>query len=190
MSAVKIPAAIAAEVATPVMGRAVTAAVFAVVSIFWPNATVQVLAYGLAAFMVVSAKFMWDYAKAPSAPQAARGLYGMAALVMILSGLTMAIFPQTVLVGIAASMAFIIAGLLEIVVFFRHREGFAPFRDQLVTGFVGVGVGGALLFALNMDAHALLGLVGGGAIILAVFELISAFGLRHDAKEDQERLWR
>lgn len=190
MSAAKIPAAIAAEVATPVMGRAITAAVFAVVSIFWPNANAQVLAYGLAAFMVVSAKFIWDYVKAPSVPQPARGLYGIAALVMILSGLTMALMPQVLVVGIAASAAFIVAGLLEIVVFFRHREAFLPFRDQLVTGFVGLGTGAALLMGLHLDAHALLGLAGGGVIILAVFELISAFGLRHDAKEEQARLWR
>ena len=84
----KNPRRLAAEVATPVMGRAITAAVFAVVSIFWPNANAQVLAYGLAAFMVVSAKFIWDYVKAPSVPQPARGLYGIAALVMILSGLS------------------------------------------------------------------------------------------------------
>lgn len=190
MSAAKIPTAIAAEVATPVMGRAITAAVFAVVSIFWPNATSQVLAYGLAAFMVVSAKFMWDYSKAPSAPQAARGLYGLAALVMILSGLTVAFFQETMLVAIVAGVAFVVAGLLEIVVFFRHRGAFLPFRDQLVTGFVGLGAGGALLLGLHLDAHALLGLAGGGVIILAVFELISAFGLRHDAKEEQAGLWR
>lgn len=189
MSAVKIPASIAAEVATPVMGRALTAAAFALLSIFWPNATDQVLAFGLAAFMVVSAKFMWDYSKAASAPAGARNLYTFAALVMILSGVTMAVFREPVLVGIMGASAFIIAGLLEIIVFFRHRADFLPFRDQLVTGFVGLGAGGALLMGLNLDAHGLLGLAGGGAIILAVFELISAFGLRHDGKASEAGLW-
>ncbi len=172
------------------MGRAITAAGFAIISIFWPGATSQVLAYGLAAFMVASAKFMWDYAKAPSAPKAARGLYAGAALAMILSGLVMALRPEVLVIGIAAAAAFIIAGVLEIVVFIRHRADFVPFKDQLVTGFVGLGVGAALLMGLHLDAHALLGLAGGGAIILAVFELISAFGLRHDAKEGQAGLWR
>ncbi|PQZ94636.1 hypothetical protein CQ018_04585 [Arthrobacter sp. MYb227] len=189
MSAVKIPASIAAEVATPVMGRALTAAAFALISIFWPSATNQVLAYSLAAFMVISAKFIWDYSKAPSAPGEVRALYAFAALVMILSGLSMAFFPQVLVVGIAGAVGFIVAGLLEIIVFFRHRADFLPFRDQLVTGFVGLGVGGALLMGINLDAHGLLGLAGGGAIILAVFELISAFGLRHDAKAKPAGLW-
>ena len=189
MPAVKIPAAIAAEVATPVMGRAITAAGFALLSIFWPSATNQVLAYGLAAFMVASAKFMWDYAKAPSAPKAAQGYYAGAAVAMILAGVVMALRPEVLVIGIAGAVAFMIAGIMEIMVFFRLRADFVPYKDQLVTGFVGLGVGAALLMGLNMDAHALLGLAGGGAIILAVFELISAFGLRHDAKESQAGLW-
>lgn len=172
------------------MGRAVTAAGFAILSIFWPGATNQVLAYGLAAFMLLSAKFMWDYAKAPSAPTSVRGLYAGAALVMILSGMVMALIPGILVIGIAAAAAFMLAGALEIAVFVRHRAEFAPFKDQLVTGFVGLGVGASLLMGLNLDAHGLLGLAGGGAIILAVFELISAFGLRHDAKEGQAGLWR
>lgn len=187
--AVKIPATIAAEVATPVMGRAATAAGFALLSIFWPGATNQVLAYSLAAFMVISAKFLWDYACAPSAPKQVRGLYAVAAVGMILAGLVMAFRPETLVIGIAAAAAWIIAGALEIVVYIRHRAGFAPFKDQLVTGFVSLGAGAALLLGLDMDAHALLGLAGGGAIILAVFELISAFGLRHAAKEPETGLW-
>ena len=171
------------------MGRAITAAAFALLSIFWPSATNQVLAYGLAAFMVASAKFMWDYAKAPSAPKAAQGYYAGAAVAMILSGVIMALRPEVLVIGIAGAAAFMIAGIMEIIVFFRLRADFVPYKDQLVTGFVGLGVGAALLMGLNMDAHALLGLAGGGAIILAVFELISAFGLRHDAKESQAGLW-
>ncbi len=171
------------------MGRAVTAAAFALLSIFWPAATNQVLAYSLAAFMVLSAKFLWDYASAPSAPKSVRRPYASAAAIMILAGLVMAFRPEAKVVAIAAASAWIIAGVLEIVVFIRHRADFVPFKDQLVTGFVSLGAGGALLMGLDLDAHGLLGLAGGGAIILAVFELISAFGLRHAAKEPETGLW-
>ena len=171
------------------MGRAATAAGFALLSIFWPAASNQVLAYALAAFMVVSAKFLWDYSSAPSAPKSVRGLYAGAAVIMILAGLVMALRPETLVVAIAGASAWIVAGVLEIMVFFRHRTAFLPFKDQLVTGFVSVGAGASLLMGLQLDAHALLGLAGGGAIILAVFELISAFGLRHAAKEPETGLW-
>lgn len=171
------------------MGRAATAAGFALLSIFWPSATNQVLAYSLAAFMVISAKFIWDYASAPSAPKSVRGPYAVAAVAMILAGLVMAFRPETLVIGIAAATAWILAGVLEILVFVKQRNAFAPYRDQLVTGFVSLGVGGALLLGLDLDAHGLLGLAGGGAIILAVFELISAFGLRHAAKEPEPGLW-
>ncbi|MCV9996071.1 hypothetical protein OIU93_17460 [Paeniglutamicibacter sp. ZC-3] len=189
MPAVKIPATIAAEVATPVMGRAATAAGFALVSIFWPAANSQVLAYSLAAFMVISAKFLWDYASVPSAPKSVRGLYAGSAVAMILAGLVMAFRPETLVVAIAGAAAWILAGALEIVVFIRHRAEFVPFKDQLVTGFVSLGAGASLLMGLHLDAHGLLGLAGGGAIILAVFVLISAFGLRHAAKEPETGLW-
>lgn len=171
------------------MGRAATAAGFALLSIFWPAATNQVLAYALAAFMVISAKFLWDYASVPSAPKSVRGLYAAAAVAMILAGLVMAFRPETLVVAIAAATAWIVAGALEIVVFIRHRAEFVPFKDQLVTGFVSLGAGASLLMGLHLDAHGLLGLAGGGAIILAVFELISAFGLRHAAKEPEPGLW-
>lgn len=171
------------------LGRAATAAGFALLSIFWPAATNQVLAYALAAFMVITAKFLWDYAGAPSAPKSVRGLYAAAAAAMILAGLVMVLRPETLVVAIAGGTAWIIAGVLEIVVFMRHRAGFLPFKDQLVTGFVSLGAGASLLMGLQLDAHGLLGLAGGGAIILAVFELISAFGLRHAAKEPETGLW-
>ena len=171
------------------MGRAATAAAFALVSIFWPAANNQVLAYSLAAFMVISAKFLWDYANAPSAPKPVRGLYAGAAVAMILAGLVMAFRPETLMVAIAGAAAWILAGALEIVVFIRHRTEFVPFKDQLVTGFVSLGAGASMLMGLHLDAHGLLGLAGGGAIILAVFVLISAFGLRHAAKEPETGLW-
>nr|WP_256449110.1 DUF308 domain-containing protein [Paeniglutamicibacter quisquiliarum] len=108
---------------------------------------------------------------------------------MILAGLVMAFRPETLVVAIAAASAWIVAGALEIVVFIRHRAEFVPFKDQLVTGFVSLGAGASLLMGLHLDAHGLLGLAGGSAIILAVFELISAFGLRHAAKEPEPGLW-
>jgi len=42
----------------------------------------------------------------------------------------------------------------------------------------------ALCFSGGMDAHALFGLIGGGTIVLAVFELIAGFGHRHEMKAE------
>jgi ABC-type Fe3+-siderophore transport system permease subunit len=62
-----------------------------------------------------------------------------------------------------------------------------PVRDFLISGGASLGTGAALLAGRGLDPHGVFGIAGGGAIIVAVFLLIAAFGYRHDARERAER---
>ncbi len=148
----------AQDVFRPVLLRGLTAAIYALLSIFWVGADEKVLSYSTAAFLVVTGVFMWQYVTVDSAPEKSRGPYALGAGLMLIAGIATIFATTTMWIGILA------------------------FRNQLVTGVVGLILAAATLFGFNMDAHAMFGVIGGGAIVLAVFVLIAGFGHRHEMK--------
>ncbi|MFJ2618483.1 DUF308 domain-containing protein [Glutamicibacter sp. NPDC087344] len=182
MPAPKTTPAQAQDVFRPVLLRGLTATVYALLSIFWVGADEKALSYSTAAFLVVTGVFMWQYVSVDSAPDKSRGPYALGAGLMLMAGIATIFATTTLWIGILAAFAFLASGLAELYVFFTLRTQFPPFRNQLVTGVVGVILAAAALLGLNMDAHAMFGLIGGGAIVLAVFVLIAGFGHRHEMK--------
>lgn len=172
----------AQDVFRPVLLRGITAALYALVSIFWIGADEKVLGYSTAAFLVVTGVFMWQYVTVPSAPDKSRNAYALGAGLMLLSGIATLFVSTAMWIGFIAAFAFLVTGLVELYVFFTLRHQFPPFRNQLVTGVVALVVAAAAVVGYQMDAHAMFGIIGGGAIVLAVFVLIAGFGHRHEMK--------
>lgn len=172
------------------MFRSVVAAVFGGLSVFWPTPGENVFAYAFAAYLVLTSKAVWDFAQAAVVPSPVRGLLGGAAIAWSLAAVSMLLMPGGSAVALAGGSALVLSGLMELTAWLRRRAGLVAVRDFLVTGVVSVGTGvgllGSLAMGLDLDAHGLFGIAGGGAIIVAVFGLIAAFGYRHDARRPAE----
>lgn len=172
----------AADVFRPVFLRGLAALAYALMSIFWIGADDKVVTYSTAAFLVVTGVFMWQYVAVESAPEKSRAPYALGAGLMLFAGIATIFVTSIAWVGYVGALAFLAGGIAELIVFAKYRETFPPFRNQLVSGAVGVILAISLCFSGGMDAHSLFGLIGGGTIILAVFALIAAFGHRHEIK--------
>jgi hypothetical protein len=165
----------------PILIRALIAAIFGLTTVFLQEPGLGVLKYGLAAYFVFSGSGLWEYLRRDPVPEAMRGPLSIAAAVFMLGAIALLFAGSELVAGIIAAAALIAAGIAELVAWARYRKSFVPARDQLYTGGIGVLSGIGLLLFLNLDAHGLLGIVGGGAIIIAVVLAISGFGFRHDA---------
>lgn len=165
--------------------RGLTALGYALISIFWIGADLKVLSYATAGLLVLTGVFMWQYASAPSAPAKSRGLYALGAGIMLMAGITTLFAFSPAMVAYLAAAGLMAAGIAEILVFAKHRAGFPPYRNQLVSGAVAFFVGVALLFSGGLDVHGVLGMIGGSAVVFAVFELIAAFGHLHDSRKKE-----
>lgn len=172
----------ASDAFRPVLLRGLAALAYALMSIFWIGADDKVVTYSTAAFLVVTGVFMWQYVAVESAPEKSRAPYALGAGLMLFAGIAIIFVTSIAWVGYVGALAFLAGGIAELIVFAKYREAFPPFRNQLVSGAVGVILAISLCFSGGMDAHSLFGLIGGGTIILAVFALIAAFGHRHEIK--------
>lgn len=184
MPAPKTSVTQAQDVFRPVLLRGLTALGYALISIFWIGADLKVLSYATAGLLVLTGVFMWQYASAPTAPAKSRGLYAFGAGIMLLAGITTLFASTPAMVAYMAAAGLIVGGIAEIMVFSKHRAGFPPYRNQLVSGAVALAVGVALVFSGGLDVHGILGMIGGGAVVFAVFELIAAFGHLHDSRKE------
>lgn len=183
MPAVTASPEVASSVWKPLMFRAIVAVAFGAVSVFWQHPSEAVVAYSFAAYLVLTSKSAWDFAVAPVVPSPIRGLLGGAAIAWSFCAIFMLIFASTTAMTLAGGLGLAIAGVLELVVYFRHRRDLVPAREFLITGAVSTVSGILLLAWPGLDQHGVFGVAGGGAIIIAVFLLIAAFGYRHDASE-------
>ncbi|WMY78682.1 hypothetical protein [Citricoccus sp. I39-566] len=181
MPAAKAPAETATIMWKPILVRALIAVIFGLTTVFLQEPGLGVLKYGLAAYFVFSGSGLWEYLRRDPVPERMRGPLSIAAAVLMLGAIALLFAGSVFVAGIIAAAALIGSGAAELVAWAQHRKAFVPARDQLYTGLVGALSGVGLLLFLNLDAHGLLGIVGGGAIVIAVVLAISGFGFRHDA---------
>ena len=172
----------ALDIFRPVLLRGLAAAVYSLLSIFWIGADEKVFAYCTAGLLVLTGAFMWQYVTVDSAPEKSRGAYALGAGLMMVAGIAEIFVPSPMWVGFVAAFGFLAAGVAELTVFFTLRNDYPPFRNQMISGAVALLLAVALCFGFNLDAHGMFGLLGGGTIILAVFELIAGFGHLHESK--------
>jgi hypothetical protein len=179
--AAKAPVETAAIMWKPILVRALIAAIFGLTTVFLQEPGLGVLKYGLAAYFVFSGSGLWEYLRRDPVPEGMRGPLSVAAAVLMLGAIALLFTGTPFVAGLIAAIALIGSGLAEVVAWARYRREFVPARDQLYTGAVGILSGIGLLLFLHLDPHGMLGIVGGGAIIIAVLLAISGFGFRHDA---------
>ncbi|WP_240691970.1 hypothetical protein [Arthrobacter sp. CAU 1506] len=196
----------------PVLFRALVAAAFGAITIFWqePGRTVMAVAGGL--FLLLSGVAVWLLARQPAAA-AHRQLLLVQAGVLAVTGVLACVFQTVPMFTVLATAALLVSGGAELMLGWSNRPtgaasgdqvkarpaagdsaaamepeaapgaGSVLARDWLITGAVSVGFGIALPFFSYLGPHALLGVLGGAAIIIAVVLLIAALSLRHDARQ-------
>lgn len=178
----KTPAPTAQELVRPVWVRAVITVIFAVFTIFWQEDTLTLLRFSMAAFFVLGATAVWDYAKSQQVPASLRGPLAFGAAVWVLSGLAAIFVSSAGAAAVVAAVGFLGMGVAELVGGLRARKEFVPARDTLLVGALGAVTGIALIVGMQLDPHGILGIAGMGAILIAVALMISGAGLIHDSK--------
>ncbi|GAA1174703.1 MULTISPECIES: DUF308 domain-containing protein [Nesterenkonia] len=183
----RIPAPTAEALIRPVWLRAVITVVFAVVTIFWQDETLTLLKVSVAAYFVLGATAVWDYAKDEEVvPAVVRGPLALGAAVWVLSGLATVFVGTTTAAAVIAGVGFVAMGVAELVSGIRGRREFVPSRDQVLLGAVGTLTGVSLLVGMQLDVHGILGIAGMGVIIMAVLLMISGAGLVHEARRERD----
>lgn len=165
----------------PILVRALIAAIFGLTTVFLQQPGLGVLKYGLAAYFLFSGSGLWEYLRRDPVPEGMRGPLSVAAAVFMLGAVALIFAGTPFVAGLIGAIALIGSGLAEVVAWVKYRRAFVPARDQLYTGGAGILSGAGLLVFLHLDPHGMLGIVGGGAIVIAVLLAISGFGFRHDA---------
>lgn len=160
--------------------RAAVAAAFGTATIFWQEPTVAVMAVAGGLYFLLSGFAVWALSRVPGMARARKLLLFEAALLTV-AGIFALVVPTAVGFSIAAILALGVAGLLELALWKRHRQQLEAMRDWLVTGVVGVVTALIIALFVQLQAHALLGVTGGAAIIIAVLLGIAGLGYRHDA---------
>ncbi|EMY32345.1 integral membrane protein [Arthrobacter crystallopoietes BAB-32] len=168
----------------PVLLRALVAAAFGVVTIFWqePGQAVMAVAGGL--YLLFSGAAVWLLARKPDAGDF-RTLLLLQAGAFAVAGLLALVLQAPATFTILATAALLIGGGAELVLWWQNRGagGSLLAKDWLITGAVSVGFGAALPFFTHLGAHALLGVLGGQAIIVAVVLGIAAATYRFESRK-------
>lgn len=163
--------------------RGIVTLAFAVFTTFWQEDTLTLLRVALAAFFVLGATAVWDYAKLAVVPDSLRGALAVGAAVWVVSGVAAVFVGGTTAAAVVAALGFLGMGLAELVGGLRSRRQFVPARDHILLGAVGTLTGVSLLVGSQLDPHGILGISGMGVIVMAVLLMISGAGLIHDSKK-------
>lgn len=164
----------------PVLLRAAVAAVFGAVTIFWQDPSLAVLAVAGGLYFLFSGAAIWVLSRERTVGHARRLLIVETGLFVTAAVLAFMI-PTAVGFTVAAVVGLGGSGVVELVLWTKLRKQVTVARDWLVTGVVGIGTALFLPLFVQLQAHALLGVVGGAAVIIAVFLLIAALTYRHEA---------
>ena len=178
----KVEPALAAAVWKPLILRGAVALIFGLITVFWTTPQLAVACYLLTAVMVVSGKALYDFGSVDGAPADMHRTLGIAALLYILVGLSVALLQSEFTFAWMGGGGLAVVGLLEVIAWSQARKTYIPARELLIPGAVTALTGIAMMIGNHLDLHGLLGIAGGGHIIVAVFMIIAGVSYRFDAK--------
>lgn len=167
----------------PVLLRALVCLVFGAVTVFWakPSEAGTGVAAGLYFLATACAQVM--LLRQLRFPKTDRAFIALAlpAGIMAAYGLSFLINSRLEFIGFNAAAALFLLGLGEVYLGIKYRRRHVLARDWLTAGVVGIGTAAVLPFFTALGPHALLGVVGGGAIITGALLLLAALTIRFDA---------
>lgn len=175
----------------PVLLRALIAAGYGILTIFWqePGPVTMAVTGGLYLVGTGAAVYWLQAGFAIERDRAGRLHFGTSTRLLLATALLLAatgavlLFQTPAGSAIAAAVGLIAAGVLELYLGLRYRS-IALSRDWVITGVVNIGAGmilAALPALTSVQPHAVMGVLGGSAIIVAVVLILAALSLRHDA---------
>ncbi|MBO0896969.1 MULTISPECIES: hypothetical protein [Arthrobacter] len=170
----------------PILLRSATAAAFAILTVFWQSPGVGVLSVAGGLYLLLTGVSVWRMAvlAGTSGEPRIRSLQLLEAAGYALAGLAVLALRSVEAFLAAAGLALVVGGVVELYLWAKSRKTFLPARDWLITGAVSLGT--ALILAvvqlMGLGAHAMLGVTGGSAIIIAVMLATSGLGARWDAR--------
>ncbi|MBP3035621.1 hypothetical protein J2M53_05030 [Arthrobacter sp. zg-ZUI100] len=171
----------------PILLRSAVAAAFGILTVFWQQPGEGVLGMAGGLYLLLTAVVLWPMAALAGGLGQARirSLVLLEAALYALAGVAVLALRSAEVFCVAAGLALVVGGAVELYLWKTARAAFLPARDWLITGGVGVGTALILLAVqlMGLGAHAMLGVTGGSAIIIAVALATSGLGARWDARQ-------
>lgn len=171
----------AAAVWAPLLFRAVLAAVFGALTIFWTQPSVQVASVAGGLYLLgLAASAVWLERAAGLRNSADRWVVWIAPGFLLSGGVLNLWIHTDAMFAQVGALVLVIAGAVDLYVGIRQRRTTVVGKDLIVVGAVSLATGVLMPIFEDAGAHALLGVAGGGAVISAVVLAIAAFGYRYD----------
>lgn len=170
----------------PILLRSAVAAAFGILTIFWQSPGVSVLSVAGGLYLLLTGlavSRMAVFAGTAGEPRI-RSLQLLEAAVYLAAGLAVLALRSVEAFCAAAGVALVVGGAVELYFWVTARKAFLPARDWLITGVVSLGTAVIMVAVqlMELGAHAMLGVSGGSAIIIAVMLATSGLGARWDAR--------
>jgi hypothetical protein len=169
-----------------VLLRSAAALVFGAVTIFWAAPSVEVMGWSGGLYLLSTGLLlMWGIPATGFQRDSRTGkVLSAAGSVLAGAGFALAVLHGDLLFGVIAALGLGVTGALELYCGLTFRGRHVLARDWIASGIIGLGTASILPFFINLGAHALLGVAGGGAIISGVLWALAGLTIRHDARTE------
>lgn len=169
----------------PVLLRSLAALVFGAITIFWATPSVEVMGWAGGLYLLATGVVLLRSVQATGFQRdsAPGKLLSAAGSVLAGAGFALVVLHGNLLFAVVAALGLVVAGALELFCGLRFRGNHVLARDWITSGVISLGTGAALPFFVNLGAHALLGVAGGGAILSGVLWALAGLTIRHDARK-------
>ncbi|MCU1574394.1 MAG: hypothetical protein JWO93_2476 [Micrococcaceae bacterium] len=174
------PAAVSAPW-RPLFVRGALAAAFGLLTVFWQQPNGAPAGWAAAAYLLGTAgSLIWLRSALPGRVAARAGMLRTAGF-FLLAAIVFALPLGPDRHGWIGGAAVLAAGLSELVLGRRGPAETPLARDGITNGVISAGAGVLLIFVAPLGYKAVMGVLGGSAVILAVLLVLAGLSYRHDA---------